>query len=100
MWDEVAFLLSESMEADEAGDTTMSPTERQVFVNEISVGQNEFYQAHANGLRPEIKLELNKLDYGNEQKIKYKEVVYKVIRTYKKGDIIEITLEGDVHGIT
>lgn len=97
MWDNEAYLIKIITGVDDIGDTTEQISESHVFCNELSIGQNEFYQAHSQGLKPEIKLEINRIDYNGEQRARYNNTTYKVIRTFVKGDIIEITLEGDVH---
>ena len=100
MWDDVVILLAQSFTTDEAGDTVPTTISRTIFCNKKSIGKNEFYQAHAEGLKPEIKLQLNKLDYKGEVKATYGNKPYKIIRSYEDGELIELTLEGDVHVTT
>ncbi|WP_335871961.1 phage head closure protein [Bacillus sp. 2205SS5-2] len=57
---------------------------RQVFADKKSIRQSEFYQARASELKPEIMFEVWSLDYKNEEKLKFKNEEYKVIRTYEK----------------
>jgi SPP1 family predicted phage head-tail adaptor len=101
LWINVAELLTIITVTDDAGDPTEQQTFTRVFCNELSVGQTEFYQAMATGLKPEIKLELNRFEYNNEKKVKYNNIVYDVIRTYAKDvGIIEVTLGGGVNNAT
>ncbi|WP_410495141.1 phage head closure protein [Cellulosilyticum sp. ST5] len=97
MWDDVIELISETHTDDDAGDSIPNGNNRQLFCNKKSIGQAEFYQAHSEGFKPEIKIQLNKLDYQGERKAIYDGKEYKIIRTYEDNDFIEITLEGDVH---
>lgn len=67
--------------------------DNEVFCNEKSIRASEFYQAQAVGMKPEITLELMLNDYSNEKYVKYDEVEYRVLRTYKTSkERIEITL--------
>lgn len=102
MFKDVAFLIKKNKVTDDAGDPVETEIEQMVFCNEKSVGQSEFYQAMASGLKPEIKLEIMSFEYDNQKQIRYKDRVYDVIRTYVKdsADIIELTLGGGINGAT
>lgn len=98
MWDSIAYLVGVKVTVDDVGDRVETETFTEIFCNELSIGQTEFYQAQANGLKAEIKLEINRFEYANETKVKYNDVIYKVLRTYSKGeDVLEITLGGNVN---
>lgn len=72
--------------------------EQHEFVNVKSVGYREFYEAQANGFKPEIILEMSSFSYNMQEYILFNDVVYKVIKTYQKGlDSIEITLQREVN---
>lgn len=96
MYNEVITLVSEKRVTNKYGDTETIETKRTVFADLRSIGQSEFYQAQAVGLRPEIKFVLaDFLDYQNEKKILYApfsgvEEEYSVIRTYRKNNELEI----------
>ncbi len=91
-WKDVAYLKRESTTLDELHRPKVSYAEEKVFCNVKSIGQSEFYQAEAAGLKPEIKIETKLIDLTNVTHIKLHGTLYKVLRTYKKQDIIEITL--------
>lgn len=102
MWNSF-ILISESESVNQYGDIVPVETQRTVFGNEESVGMKEFYQAQATGFKPEVKVTLtNWLDYQGEHRIKYtpfgfdKEISFKIIRTYRKGEALELTLEREV----
>ena len=83
---------------DELGDPVSIPTRREVFARVFSIGQGEFYQAQATGLKPEIKFILSDfLDYQGEQVIIYNRERYRVLRTYRKGLELEITAYREVN---
>lgn len=86
---------------DEYGDTVTVQVYKEVFAQKKSVKQSEFYQAHAQGLKPEIMFIIHPSEYEDKQGIKYNDKQYKVIRTYEKdSENLELICEGDVHGST
>ena len=73
------------------GDLIDTETEKQVFANKKSIRQSEFYQASAQGLKPEIMFEIREIDYADELKLIFDGKGYNIIRTYaKNGEIIEL----------
>lgn len=96
MFNDVITLLKETNTINEYGDTVQTFAERQVFADAKSIGQTEFYQAEAVGLKPEIKfLIADFADYNGEKQLKYKpfggtEEIYTVLRTYRNKINLEI----------
>ena len=83
---------------DAYGDPVITEIPREVFAEQMSIGQKEFYQAHAVGLQPEIKFKLSDhLDYENEPCIEYTGQRYRVLRTYRTGQALEITCYREVN---
>lgn len=69
-------------------------TNREVLCTIKSVGQSEFYQAHGTDYKPELKIQLaDYLDYDEEQLIIFNGKWWRVIRTYRTGHALEITVE-------
>ncbi len=66
----------------------------------MAVNEKEFYQANAQGLKPELKFKLRSVEYNAETQIRYPVTTgkhYDVIRTYDKGgEFVEITCQGVV----
>lgn len=96
-------LISQTKSVNEYGDITVTETERTVFAEVKSIGQTEFYQGMAAGLKPEIKFVLsNFLEYQGELIVEYTAFAettahrYTVIRTYTNGESIEITCKRGV----
>lgn len=94
------YLISVEKRVNRFGDWEEHETRRQVYAEEMSVGQNEYYQAFAVGLKPEVKFILeNFMDYKDEKLVEYvpfmgdpsKPVRLTVLRTYNAGDQIELT---------
>lgn len=80
-------------------------TSRTVFCRLASIGMKEFYEASARDFYPEMKFILmDYLDYAGEQLVEHNGQMYHVLRTYRTGQELEITVtrasaeEGDVYG--
>ena len=98
MYNEVIYLLSTQYITNKVGDLIEVPIKTQRFARLKSIGQTEFYQAQAQGLKPEIKLVLaDYLDYENQEEVIYNNFRYKVLRTYRtESNEIEIVCYGGV----
>lgn len=99
MYNEQLYLVSyeDKGETDEYGDAVLTEIRKPIFVEEKSVGMKEFYQAHTVGLKPEIVFETpDFMDYNQEKEVIYKDIRYKVLRTYRKGIPLEIVCYGGV----
>ena len=58
-----------------------------------SIGQSEFYQAHAAGYKPELKFVLaDYLDYNGEDLVKHDGTLYRVLRTFRNGLELELVV--------
>lgn len=96
MYNSVITLISEARTVDDYGDIVSVGTSKTVFAELKSIGQSEFYQAQAVGLKPEVKFVIaDYLDYNNEKKLLYTpfngvQEEYSVIRTYRNGNELEI----------
>lgn len=99
MYDEIIALIKEvTTGQDDIGNPIKKMEEREVFAERYSIGQNEFYQAAVSSLRPEAKFIIaDYMDYNGEEILEYKEYGaekkqrYSIIRTYRKGNELEIT---------
>ena len=68
-------------------------TRREVFAKQLSIGTAEFYQAAATEYSPELKFVLaDYLDYHGETFVKYEGDLFRIMRTYRAGQAIELTL--------
>ncbi len=91
LWNDVAKLISTTETVDDIGDTILTATEREVFVNKKSIRQSEYYQALSVGLKPELMLEVRSIDYADEKDIEYNNKNYNITRVYtKNGEITEL----------
>lgn len=66
---------------------------REVFASLRSIGHAEFYEAHATDYHPELQFILaDYLDYERETIVKHEGTLYRVIRTYRAGQTLELTV--------
>ena len=98
MMDDVVTLLGdEQIEYDDEGTQTVKRTETTVFCFAESVGRYEVYAAASAGLKPEWKVTLAMAaDYHGETVARFHGDLYSVVRTYRDGDAVELTLERKV----
>lgn len=102
MYNDLISLVEEFKHVDEYGDTVADTVERTVYAKMQSISQSELYQAQAVGLRPEIKFVIaDYLDYNGEKKLIFepyfgKREEYSVIRTFRKGNELEIVCKRGV----
>lgn len=95
---DVLTLIRMETTLDEYGDPVITEIPREVFATSMSIGQKEFYQAHAVGLQPEIKFKLaDYLDYDDETYVEYNEQRYRVLRTYRTGQEMELICYREVN---
>ena len=95
---DVITLIKQTRGVDDYGDPSITETTRDVFAKLGSIGQKEFYQAHAVGLQPEVKFVLaDYLDYEGENFVQHDGQRYRVLRTYRKGQELEITVYREVN---
>lgn len=66
---------------------------REVLAKQLSIGTTEFYQAAATEYKPEIKFVLaDYLEHNGETFAEYDGKLYRIMRTYRAGQEIELTL--------
>lgn len=92
----VGYLMKENITLDSKKRPEVTYTESLFYCNEKSIGQSEFYQSASVGFKPEIKLEAKLIDLTNVTHIRYNNTIYKILRTYKKEDIVELVLTSTV----
>ena len=72
----------------------VTETARQVFCSVRSVGMTEAYTALSNGLHPELVFLLSEYtDYQGEKIAEYAGKRYRIVRTYRANQGIELTVE-------
>jgi SPP1 family predicted phage head-tail adaptor len=89
---DIGYLMSEKQTIDSMHRPKVSYSESKVYCNVKSISQSEFYQVATVGFKPEIKIEIKCMDITGATHFKYNGKIYKILRTYSKQDIIELTL--------
>lgn len=99
--DKIIELITISNSTTDKGDTIKAKVYRKTFAQEKSVRQSEFYQAAANGLRPDITFIVWTREYKGEQSLRYNGQDYQIIRTYKaNSEETELICQGLVNHAT
>ncbi len=92
------YLITYVNNVDDIGDIISTPVERKVLADISSIKQSEFYQAQANGLKPEFTFIIRAFEYRGEESVKYGNKTYRILRTYDRLDgNIELTCIGAVN---
>lgn len=96
MCNDVIKLVAKTYTIDAYGDTVVARTPREVFAEVRSIGMKEKYEALQAGLNPEYTFVLaDYYEYEDEDEVVYNEKTYRVIRTYRNGQTIEIVVTRD-----
>lgn len=98
MMTDVIRLIGYTQTVDEYGDPIRVETSREIFATPRSIGMREFYQAAATGLKPELAFVLTDyLDYQGEEIVEHEGTRYRVLRTYRTGQELELTVYREVN---
>lgn len=72
--------------SDDNGDALLIQKERKVLAHISSIKQSEFYQAQANGLKPEVTFIIRSFEYKGEKLVRQGNKNYKILRAYDRVD--------------
>jgi SPP1 family predicted phage head-tail adaptor len=98
---DVINLISVITGENEMGDTIEVVTKKQIFANKLSYRNKAFYQAMANGLKPQFTFEIKEIDYENQPKLEYENVTYRIIDVSPlKNENVGLICEGLVNNGT
>lgn len=93
-WRDIGYLCQETEQLDELGKPYKTFTHRKVFCNVKGVKRSEFYQAQAQGYRPELCAEIKESEYSREGHFEHGGIMYRVIRTYPvKNEALELVCQ-------
>ena len=87
---DILILIKNNYSIDEVGNQKPTQIRRKVFAEEMSVGQGEFFNGVANGIRPSCKFKMWRNEYGGETVCEYQGREMQIYRTFAKNDHIEI----------
>jgi SPP1 family predicted phage head-tail adaptor len=90
---DVIHLISVDTTYDEIGNPIEVETERMVYANQFEVSSTEFYEASAQGLKPEKQFEIYSFEYQGEDRLKHDGQIYRVIRSATRGEKTRITCQ-------
>lgn len=91
LWRDIGYLCKETEKIDKLGKPYKVFENREVFCNEKGIKRSEFYQAQAQGYRPELCVEIRAEDYNKEGHFSYNDTLYRIIRTYPvKSECLEL----------
>lgn len=91
MYNEIIYLVTKTVDKNKVGDSITKEERKMRFAKLKGIGQSEFYQAQAQGLKPELKFVLaDVFDYEGQKEVIYNNFRYKVLRTYKAENTNEI----------
>ena len=93
---DIIYLLSTETEYDDIGNPIETTTERMVYANRFEVSASEFYEASAQGLKPEKKFEIFSYEYNDESELKHDDQVYQITLVQGAGEKTRITCEKDI----
>lgn len=74
------------MISDAIGNQIPQETKTEVFCGELAITEKEFYTAAQTGIRPEMAVIVNSMDYEGQERIAFGGVVYHVLRRYPRVD--------------
>lgn len=93
-YDHELTLIGHTCTEDEIGNQIPVETEATILCGLKSVTRSEFYNAAANGLKPEIVFVVHGYEYNGEKEVIFEDNRYKVIRTYSEDfEELELTCE-------
>lgn len=93
MWRDVGYLMTEVETFDKFNRPKKGYTETMVYCNKKSVKGVEFYQAQAQGIKPELVIEIKTIPTDKQTHFKFNNKVYRILRHYSKtGEVYELTL--------
>lgn len=100
MYNEVIELGRSEIVTDDYGNQSKEYVFREVFAEIRSVSQSEYYTAAQSGFKPSFKMILpDYYEYDDEDAVKYNGVLYHIIRTFRNGLELELTVEKKIEGV-
>ena len=94
MFNDIAYLCTETVQQDEYLNEESVYEKKMVFVQPRSIGASEFYRAATTDFKPALTLVLaDYYDYSDEPIVEYEEQLFDVIRTFRKKNRLELVLQ-------
>ena len=100
MYNDVIEIGKYEIVEDKYGNQNKEYVFKEVFAEVKSVSQSEYYTAAQSGFKPVYRMILaDYYDYDEEDNVLYGGVLYHIIRTYRNGLQLELTVEKKVEGV-
>lgn len=100
-WSEVISLtgITEGVDAD-GFPANVEVTRENIFANKLPVRSSEFYQASQAGYTVSALFKIRSVEYEGEESLIHEGNIYRIIRTFDKGEYVELSCEkqGVNHG--
>lgn len=92
------YLITCTNRINEVGDLISDESGRKILAHIESIKQSEFYKAQSVGFKPEHVFKVRSFEFKDEEKLRYRGKLYRILRVYTKGDgITELVCIGDVN---
>lgn len=93
-WSDVINLIGVQEGTDEDGfPADVEVRSEDIYANKLPVKSSEFYQASQAGYLIASTFEIRSIDYQGEESLLFEEDLYRIVRTYDKGEFIELSCE-------
>lgn len=93
-WSDVINLVSTEEYTDEDGfPVDVEVRGEDTFASKLPVKSSEFYQASQAGYLIAATFKIRSIDYQGEESLVFEEDLYRIVRTYDKGEFIELSCE-------
>lgn len=92
MWFNEVIELGTKTQTVTNGEPISTFTWRTVYADKKSVSSKEIEQGSITGQKPELKFEIYTFEYGDEEFVRYKNVVYSMLNYNSNGDRAWFTL--------
>jgi len=90
--------LGNLVETNDHGEIIKTFVWETIFAQKKSIKQTEFYSAANVGLKPELTFEIFMFEFNYQEKLKYNGKEYTILRTYEKGEKIELVVSSQIGG--
>ena len=99
MYNDVIELGKPVIIEDDCGNQIKEYSFKEVFADVKSVSQSEYYTAAQSGFKPVFKMILaDYYDYDEEDTVRYGGILYHIVRTFRNGIQLELTVEKKIEG--
>ena len=89
---DVTLIKEEGIKLDKYGNEKAITSENVLSCNELNIFANDYYSSGIQGYKLEARVEINEFEYQGENKAVYNGRQLFVLRKYKNGEFLELTL--------